>query len=61
VGEISHINVTYWNDNFDFKNRQVTLALPIRLIHYHRNRAINNEKELICLEDAMPASHIFTT
>jgi hypothetical protein len=29
VGENSHFNVTCWNDNFDYYNRQVTLALPL--------------------------------
>ena len=29
VGENSHFNITYWNDNFVRKNRQVTLVLPI--------------------------------
>ena len=29
VGEISHFNVTCWNDNFDFLSSQVTRMLPL--------------------------------
>jgi len=28
MGAISHIKITYQNDNFELKNRQVTPVLP---------------------------------
>ena len=61
-GVISHVRITYPNDNFELGNRQATLMLPI--LHYvrinqqapkKRSSWIANNNELLAL---LPSFHI---